>query len=109
MPKSVTFRRTIAFSGTVALGLGLAGAASASAAPSTLRPATGASCETWQDANTWGMACGGHTGSWYQAEAKCNNGSTQYGPAEYGTSWTWSYAYCSANGGLFYGEPIWIG
>ena len=46
MPKSVTFRRTIAFSGTVALGLGLAGAASASAAPSTLRPATGASCET---------------------------------------------------------------
>ena len=54
------------------------------------------SCETWFDSNTFGAACGGYPGHYYRAVAHCKNGSYAYGYGQYGTSWRWSYAYCTS-------------
>lgn len=89
---------TVLVGGTVVLGVG----AMASAAPSRAAAPAGGDCFTWQDSNTFGVRC--NISSGYNAAAKCNDGSTQYGPNV--TTGHWSYAYCSSHGGLDHG---WIG
>ncbi|GAA2625127.1 hypothetical protein SMC26_18670 [Actinomadura fulvescens] len=60
-------------------------------------------CEEWQDRNTYGANCSGSK-RWYQAMAKCNNGSYAHGSINYNG---WSYAYCANLGGLDYGYYRW--
>ncbi|MGW5250459.1 hypothetical protein ACWEQN_43255 [Streptomyces sp. NPDC004129] len=52
-------------------------------------------CESWHDDNTYGYACGGHPGQSYRAVVLCKNGHRDKGPWQNGTSWKWSYAYCT--------------
>ncbi|MFD0974362.1 hypothetical protein [Plantactinospora endophytica] len=60
-------------------------------------------CYVWEDHNTHGELCEGWgSGSEFRATARCKNGQMAYGnwyaaDTFYGT---WSYAYCSAKGGL---------
>lgn len=88
---------TLVTAGALTLG-GLSVAAPASASPGTaLLPAAGA-CESWNDNNTFGGACGGYPGLSYRAAADCENGKSTYGAWRSGTSWQWSYAYCTSVG-----------
>jgi hypothetical protein len=52
-------------------------------------------CSVWSDNITFGIGCTGLPGWYYDGNANCRSGNTAYGPGEYGTSGTKSYAYCS--------------
>ena len=63
----------------------------------SVRPATtvNGGCGVWSDGNTFGSACDGLLGWFYQSQASCKNGNRVYGPTQLGTTYDWSYAYCS--------------
>jgi hypothetical protein len=53
-------------------------------------------CGVWSDGTTFGSACDGMLGWFYQPDALCKNGDRVYGSQEVGTTYEWSYAYCSS-------------
>ncbi|GAA0612530.1 hypothetical protein [Streptomyces crystallinus] len=54
------------------------------------------------------MACGGFPEHSYRAVALCNNGRITKGDWRSGTSWKWSYAYCTRIGSSFHsGDKEW--
>ena len=57
-------------------------------------PASAATCTTWQDENSFGVAC--DTANAYYAKVRCSNGKDARGTTT--NSNRWSYAYCTAFG-----------
>jgi hypothetical protein len=74
-----------------------AGLSRAAGRAMTSRPdsSVNGSCNVWTDDITWGIGCKGLPGWYYDSNASCVNGDIAYGPTEYGTSGTKTYAYCS--------------
>ncbi|MFJ8547350.1 hypothetical protein ACIRFH_36370 [Streptomyces sp. NPDC093586] len=60
----------------------------------TASPASAATCQTWQDDNTFGASC--NSANAYYAAVKCSNGQTARGVIT--NDGRWSYAYCTAYG-----------
>ncbi|MDQ0780142.1 hypothetical protein QF026_008608 [Streptomyces aurantiacus] len=75
------------FAAALLAGSGLvAGAGAAIAGPA-------ATCQTWNDARTFGGKCSSGT---YYAQATCTNGSKVRGATA--SNGSWSYAYCASVG-----------
>jgi hypothetical protein len=57
-------------------------------------PASAATCQTWQDENTFGVSCSGANA--YYAKVRCSNGKDARGVTT--NDGRWSYAYCTSFG-----------
>lgn len=84
-----------------ALTLGLVTAGISTAFSVSPEIAQAAACKTWHDSNTFGAMCPNKA---ITAKATCKNGAIKYGMSV--LPGYWSYAYCSAHGGLKSGKIV---